>query len=143
MAEITAYRDGAPIVRSAGSNIAGVPGYAVYTNVVEADRIDGGAAAADTVVVMSIPAGMLVQSVVVEVVTGEPTVTISVGDAADPDGWVAAATAIASAGYVLGGGAFAAAGKLYTADTDLIITPAAASMAAATLRVIVAGVHTG
>lgn len=142
MAEIVEYRGGEPIARAAGSNTAGVPAYSVITNVVEASRIDGGAAVADTVVALVIPAGMLVQSVVVEVIDTQPTGTVNVGDAADPDGWVAV-QAMSAAGYFLGGGAFAAGGKLYTADTDLLITPVVAALAGATLRVVVAGVHTG
>jgi len=142
MADVEAYRGGEPIAQSAGSGAAGYPAYLILENTIEADRIDGGVAATDTLRLMDIPAGMVVQDVVLQVITGEATVTVDVGDSTDPNGWVAA-QAVATAGRYLGGGAYAAAGKLYAADTELIATPAAASLAAAKLRVVVVGVHTG
>lgn len=142
MADVELYRDGRPVTLGAGGNAAGVPAPVVLENTIRAADIDGGVAAADTLLAMTIPAGMIVSAVAVEVVAGEATVTIDVGDAADPNGWVAA-QAIATAGRYIGAGAYAGTPKLYAADTDLIVTPAAATMDAAVLRVVVVGFHMG
>ena len=109
MANIVNYPGGVPIARSAGSNSASAPQHFVMENTFDASRL-GSAAIADTIEVMTIPANTMVHNVFVEVKTAQGTVTIAVGDAADPDGWVAAAT-VAATGTRLGGGAYALACK--------------------------------
>lgn len=137
MANIKNYPNGDPIVRSAGSNAASVPMHVVMESTFEAGRL-GSAAIADTITVLQIPADTLVTAVLLEVLTPQATVTLAVGDAGDPDGWVAAAT-VDAVGVRLGGGAYAAAPKLYTAATDLNLLVAVAALTTATVRVVVIG----
>lgn len=140
MANIVNYPGGVPIARSAGSNSASAPQHFVMENTFDASRL-GSAAIADTIEVMTIPANTMVHNVFVEVKTAQATVTVAVGDAADPDGWVAAAT-VAATGTRLGGGAYAG-GKLYTADTPLALLVGAAALTSAVLRIVVTGVKLG
>ena len=140
MPNLVNYPNGDPIARSAGSNAASSPMHFVMVNTLEAARL-GSAAIADTIEMLTIPAGTLVTSVCLEVIDTEATVTIAVGDDTDPDGWIEAAT-VAAAGYRLGGGAYAG-NKLYTADTKLKLLVAAAALTSAKLRLVVTGVSLG
>lgn len=131
MADYTTYSDGAPVARASGSNAAGFPAVTVFETEFDASRRS--LVATDTVEVMNIPKGAFVQKVVVEVANGEAGQTINVGDAADPDGYVAAGAVATTGTRVIGAGAFAS-GKFYTADSKLIIQ-VPATMAYNTLRV--------
>ena len=92
-------------------------------------------AAADVVELISIPAGTHVLNVYVEVLEGEAAQTLNVGDGADPDGYVAAATVATTGARVLGAGAIV--GKLYSAaDTIDIAVPATMAYASLKVRVV-------
>lgn len=141
MADYTTTAKGEPLKRSGGANAAGFPQYTVWENTF--DAAERNLADADTVSkFLAIPKNTLVQSVFLEVLTPEDTVTVDVGDAADPNGWVAA-QAVSSAGMFKGGGAYAAADKLYTADTDISFAVAAAAATVLKFRVVVVGVNVG
>lgn len=132
---------GNPLKRSGGSNAAGFPQYTVWENTFDAAARN--LLAADTVSeFLTIPKNTFVQAVFIEVVTTTGTITVDVGDATDPNGWVAAQSG-AVAGVFKGAGAYAAAGKLYTADTDLSFAVAAAAATVFKFRVIVVGVNVG
>ena|SRR3990167_1092041 len=115
----TTYTDGTVVAAASGGNYAGTPVRTVLTGHYDSTRrnmtVDG-----DTMEVVNIPAGTVIESVVLEVITAETsaTPTINVGDGTDPNGWVAGAATDAVA-KLLGAGAYVAAGgKLYaTADT--------------------------
>ena len=84
--------------------------------------------------------GSVVTDVYSRIVTAEGGVaTFNVGDAADPNGFIAAANANSAANTLVhGGGAYASNGKLYAAATDLSIA-AIAAMDTAVVEVIVKG----
>jgi len=122
----TTYTDGTVVAAASGGNYAGAPAHTVLTGFYDATRrnmtVD-----TDTMALINIPAGTLVHNVVLEVITIEATATpvISVGDATDPNGWVASEST-AVAGKFLGAGAYAIAtgtsktnGKLYTTATTI------------------------
>jgi hypothetical protein len=83
-------------------------------------------ASADVVNALKIPAGAVVTHVRTRVLTAEGGVaTVDVGDAVDPNGWVAAADANAAANVIVGGGAFATNGKQYDSADTLDLIPSA------------------
>ena len=141
------YLDGSPVVRSGGSNAAGFPKVTVFENVFDATRrpLDGD----DTVDVLTIPAGTYVLKVFVhvEVADVEDAHTFNVGDAADRDGWVAAAPLAVA--RIMGAGDYAAdtgalVGKFYATATPLSIEATTAeAMTTARVRVIAFGVSIG
>lgn len=123
MATYTTYTDGSTIAAGSGGSYAGSPCRTVLTGVYDATRRN--TTAADVIEVLRIPAGTVVENVVLEVVTIEAsaTPTIAVGDGSGTSSWVGATTT-ATAGKTLGAGAYVAAGgKFYAAaDTlDLLI----------------------
>jgi hypothetical protein len=75
----------------------------------------------DTMEVVNIPAGTVIESVVLEVITAETsaTPTINVGDGTDPNGWVAGAST-ATIAKLLGAGAYVAAGGKFYAAADTL-----------------------
>jgi len=120
MATYNAYpgADGALIVDGNGSNAAGAPAVTVLDGTFDASLLN--LAANDVVEVIKVPKGTLVLNVMYEVINGDATQTVNIGDGADVDGWVAAAS-VATAGSVgHGGGAFAG-GKFYSADDTIDI----------------------
>jgi hypothetical protein len=140
--DYTTYRDHSPVVRSGGSNAAGFPQVTIFENTFDATRRP--LAAEDTVTVLTIPPGTLVQKVFVQVLSGEAAQTLNVGDSADKDGWVAAADVATTGTRVMGAGDFAAAGKFYTAATPLLIeVPATKAYATLRVRIVAACVCMG
>lgn len=150
MADFTTTAKGEPLKRSGGANAAGYPQYTVWENTF--DATERGLAIADTVSeFLTIPANTLVHGVFLEVITPEAAVTVDVGDAGDPNGYVAAQTA-AAAGMFQGGGAYIAADtdvtaqeipQLYTAETDISFAVAGAAATVLKFRVVVVGVNLG
>jgi hypothetical protein len=141
MTAYTTYSDGTPVVRSGGSNAAGFPKVTVFENTFDATRRP--LAAEDTIAVLDIPAGTYVNAVFVQVVNGEATQTLNVGDSDDPNGWVAAADVGTTGTRVIGGGALAA-GKFYaTGDTFIIECPALKAYETLKVRVVVSCVCMG
>lgn len=122
----TTYTDGTVVAAGSGGNYAGSPVRTVLTGTYDATRrnmtVDG-----DTMEVLNIPAGTLIESVILEVITAETTATptISVGDGNGTSSWVSGAST-ATIAKLLGAGAYVVAGgKFYaTADTLDILMPA-------------------
>lgn len=104
MADFTTYPNGEPIGRGSGANAASLPAFTVYEH-----TYDGGYAtvtAADVCTeFIKIPAGSYVLAVQFTVQETQASGTVSVGDASDPDGYVAAQS-LAVAGRFAGGGAY-------------------------------------
>lgn len=115
MANITTYNGGMVIAAGNGMNNAGFPSTGVL--VAEYDAAMGGAAIADTVDIANIPAGTIINSVVLEVLTTDgATVAVGTGGGAA----LVAATATGSAGMTLGAGL--GIGTLISAATTLRLT---------------------
>lgn len=126
MANVSNYDGGMSIAAGNGMNNAAFPSTGVL--VAEYDAAKGGAGIGDTVDIAVLPAGTVVNSVVMEVVTVDGC-SVAVGSAAG-DAFVAA-TAAGSAGMTLGAGADV--GSLVAAETTLRLTVSVA--AADTLKV--------
>jgi len=94
--------------------------------------------AADTVAIITIPAGTLVEQVHYTILAAEVVAaqTLHIGDATDPDGFIAGLSTSAAAGTTgVGAGAYiTAAGKYYATATDLLLTVPAA-MAGTTFEI--------
>ena len=141
---------GDPLKRSGGANAAGFPQYTVWENTF--DAAERNMEIADTVSeFLTIPRNTLVHGVFIEVLTPEGSVTVDVGDATDPNGYVAAQSA-AAAGLFQGVGAYIAADtdvtaqeipQLYTVDTDISFAIAGAAASVLKFRVVVVGVNVG
>jgi hypothetical protein len=149
MADFTTYDNGDVIANSGGGNPASYPAVDILWNRYDPSR---GSIAEDDVCTefLKIPAGSYVLGVAVIVHTGEASVTIDVGDSADPNGFVAAQT-MAAEGRFAGGGAYVAADtdttalqipRFYATDTWLQFTIAGANLTVAefTVSVVVANV---
>lgn len=96
-------------------------------------------AATDTLEVIKVPANTLVTNVVLNVTTAEGgTLTIDVGDGADPDGFIDGVNANTTAAYIpVAGTAAYEQGKYYTAaDTIDVTTVNAADAAVMTLTAV-------
>lgn len=96
-------------------------------------------AATDTLEVIKVPANTLVTNVVLNVTTAEGgTLTIDVGDGADPDGFIDGVNANTTAAYIpVAGTAAFEQGKYYTAaDTIDVTTVNAADAAVMTLTAV-------
>jgi len=134
MATFNTYDKGDTTI-GGGGNAAGYPGATALVGEFDASRRN--LAAADIVEIITVPAGTIVNSVVYEVITGDATMTMDVGDGVDPNGYVAAADVATAGNTGVGGGALAIAvgpGKYYAAaDTIDITVPA--TKAYDTLRV--------
>jgi len=89
MATYTTYSDGTTVTASGGSNAAGFPAVTVIENIFDAGRRN--LASADVIELIKIPAKTRVLNVFYEVLTADATQTVSIGDATDPDGYLAAA----------------------------------------------------
>jgi hypothetical protein len=120
MANVTNYASGEVIANRNGMNNAGFPSTGVL--VAEYDASKGGAGIGDTVDIAVLPAGTIVNSAVLEVVTVDGA-TVAVGSAAG-DAYVAA-TAAGSAGMTLGAGADL--GTLLAAESTLRLTVSVAA----------------
>lgn len=133
------YTDGTPTTQGAGGNAAGAPAMTVVEGIFDAYRrnLD----ALDTVEVLPIPAGTFVYKVLYEVLNGEASQTLNVGDADDKDGFVAAADVATTGASGVGGGAYAA-GRYY-ADGGVLLVECPTTKAYAALKVrVVAQVGT-
>lgn len=136
MADFTTYANGDVIANSGGGNAASYPAVTVLEN--EYDVARGGVAQDDVCTeFLRIPAGSYVLGVAVQVLDTQATVTIDVGDAADPNGYVAA-QALDTAGRFAGAGALLGAGvtpKFYATDSWLQFTVSAADLTTGRFRV--------
>lgn len=126
MANYTTYGGGEVIANKAGANAAGYPATTVL--VAEFDASKRNLATGDTVDIASLPNGVVVNSVVLEVVTADAGGgSIAVGTSAGTPAALVAATAVASAGRTLGAGA--GVGTLIEeADDTIRLTASVAGM---------------
>lgn len=135
---------GDPLIRSAGSNAAGYPQHDVWQNTFYAS---GRKLAIGDVVApfINIPAGTFVDHVVAEVLTGEASVTLAVGDEDDPDGFIAAASVATSGAFLNGAGAYlaSAASKFYPTEKNLQFTVAGAAATVLAVRITIVGTNVG
>lgn len=131
MADFTTLLDGTSSTARSGGNAAGFP--AVTVLVGEYDATTRPLAAADTIALIPLPKGTFVHKVFVEVLNGEATQTLHVGDADDDEGYVASGDVATTGAVLMGAGAFSA-GKFYTAD-GMLMLEAPATKAFTTLRV--------
>lgn len=138
MATYTTYKDGKNIAAASGSNAAGTPATTVIVG--DFDAALRNLAAADVAEVLNIPANTFVHKVFYDVVTGDATQTLNVGDGADPDGYVAAADVATAGNSGVGAGALAS-GKFYAA-ADTIDIEVPATKAFDTLKVKIMAVVT-
>lgn len=134
MTHFTTYTDGTAITAASGGNAASAP--AMYALEGIFDAAQRNLAAEDTAAVITIPAGTYVYAVFYEVITGDATQTMDVGDGDDPNGWVAAADVATAGNTGVGAGALAG-GKYYaTADTLDIQAPATKAFDALKVRIV-------
>lgn len=138
MADFTTLANGDPVNRASGSNAASFPGFTVLQHVYDGatDPVASGDVCTEF---MTIPGGSIVLGVMVEVENIQATVTLDIGDAADPNGFVAA-QALAVAGKFNGAGLYlgAAAPKAYLVDTAVQFTIAAAALSTGKFKVGIA-----
>lgn len=150
MADFTTYPNGEPIGRGAGANAASYPAFTVFEHTYDSGyaTVTNGDVCTEFIL---IPAGSYVLGVMVDVQTTEAAVTLDVGDATDPNGYVAAADC-SVAGRVAGAGAYIAADtdataleqpQFYAADTWLQFTIAGADATVAKFRVAVLVANAG
>lgn len=136
MTAFTTYADGATASASAGNNAAGAPMRTVIVGYLDAARRN--LAAADSMVVIDIPANTFVEQVFIDVETVDASQTVSIGDADAADGWLVGAS-VATAGVVEDSDSVnnAADGKLYKSGGTIIATvPATKALDTAKFRVI-------
>lgn len=149
MAVVDTYSDGTPIVRAGGDISAGYPDRVFLRNTINMAKTDG-AAIADTVELITIPAGTVVEDILLEVVLGEATVTVALGVTGDdPDGFIEA-TLIATGAKIRGDGAYladvdgdVAKTAYFATETVISALVAAAALEAAELKVTVVGYNFG
>jgi len=147
MADVTTYQDGTPIGRAAGAQAASLPMFTVFENTYDSTVMN--IASGDTVTeFIKIPAGSYVLGVQLTVQAVEATTTIDVGDAADPNGYVAA-QAVAVAGRFAGAGAYLdnvgamPTPTYYDADTWISFTVGGAAATVCKFRVAVLVANAG
>jgi len=135
MTHFTTYTDGTPITRSSGSNAAGSPMPTMLVGTFDASKRP--LAAADTADVIDIPAGTFVHKVFYEVVLGDATETLNIGDGDDPNGYVEAAAVGTTGANGMGAGALAT-GKYYGASGGkiLIEVPALDALDVLQIRIV-------
>lgn len=136
MANYTKYANGDPIVRSGGSNAAGMPAVTVFENTFDSKRRN--LPADDTADLIELPAGSRVMHVATKVVEGQSGATVNVGDTSDIDAYVAGAS-VATTGTRAEAGGTSAGGKFYaTGGTIRVGTPTGAdTLETAVVKVVV------
>lgn len=100
MAIQATYTDGTTIAAVSGGNYAGTPVRTVLTGVYDASRLN--VVSGDVIPVVNFPAGTIIENVVLEVLTGQATVTLALGITGTTAGYLAA-TAVATAGVKTAG----------------------------------------
>ena len=124
MTAYTTYASGVTVADSAGSSAVGSPTRTVLRGFFDASKRN--LTAADTMVVLTVPANTWVEQCFVEVETIDATQTVDIGDGDTADGWgedlsLAVATTVHDPDADFNAAA-GLAGKLYTAATDILIT---------------------
>ena len=133
MPNYTTYLSGEVIAKKAGMKDAGFGANTVL--LAEFDASKRNLDAADTVDIATIPKGLYIRNMFIEVLTADATQTIDVGDASDTDAFVDGAS-LATAGSLAIGLGVAAGGKLYTTATTLrCAVPAGGSLDTAKFRI--------
>lgn len=104
MADFTTFPNGEPIGRGAGANAASYPAFTVFEHTYDAK--EGNVTNGDVCTeFIKLPAGSFVLGAQIDVLEAEAAVTVAVGDATDPDGYVAAQS-MAAVGKFVGAGAY-------------------------------------
>lgn len=150
MATIVNYRNGDPIARASGSNAASLPAFTFYENTFDSTLKN--LAISDIVnPFITIPAGSMLVGGMLQVLTGEASTTIAVGDSSGA-AVLLAATSTASAGRIKLIGPVIAADtdttalqipKLYTADDYVTFTIAGAAGLVLKIRIVLAIANLG
>jgi hypothetical protein len=132
MANYTTYSNGDTIANANGANAAGYPATTVM--VAEFDASKRNMAIDDTADVMTLPEGTVVNSCLLEVITGETDVNVELGTADDPNGFLTS-TDCDTAGIKVGTPAAADLGTatVHAGDKPLRVTVITA--AADTLKI--------
>lgn len=113
------------LVGSASAPTKLLGGYSTWAENV-LDFSETGVSSGDVVQAIKIPSGAQVIRVITECLTAEGGVaTANIGDGADVDGYDAAVDMNATAGLILGNGAYLGGGKRYSADDTLDFIPSA------------------
>lgn len=115
MAVQASYTNGASIAAASGGNHAGSPAHTILTGIYDSTRLN--VVSGDVIPVVNIPAGTLIKNVILEVITGQATVTLGLGKTGTTAGYLAA-TAVTTAGTKTAG----TAGSLIVASGDFIAT---------------------
>lgn len=95
MAIQATYTDGTVIAAGSGGNYAGTPVRTILTGVYDASRKN--VVSGDVIPVVNFPAGTIIENVILEVLTGQATVTLALGITGTTAGYLAA-TAVTTAG---------------------------------------------
>lgn len=138
MASQATYTNGEVIAASSGGNYAGTPARTILTGVYDAARLN--VVSGDVIPVVNIPAGTLIENVILEVLTGQATVTLGLGKTGTTAGYLAA-TAVTTAGTKTPGtvaSLIVAAGDYISAagTVDLLVGGATASTVKVRVHVI-------
>jgi hypothetical protein len=147
MANVTAYDNGDPIIRAAGSSNAGVPDFVIIRNTIDAGKAT--IAEDDTFDILEIPANTVVLSVFLKVISAEATVTVALGVTGDDADGFMAAQSLAATGAFQGTGAYLDSSGAYVqppffdADTMLTGLAEAAALQSAEIEVTVVGYNIG
>jgi len=100
MAIQATYTDGEVIAAKSGGNYAGTPVRTILTGIYDATRKN--VVSGDVIPVVKFPAGTLIENVIMEVITGQATVTFALGLTGTTAGYLAA-TAVTTAGVKTAG----------------------------------------
>lgn len=95
MASQALYNDGTSIAAGSGGNHASTPCRTILTGVYDATRRN--VVSGDVIPVVNFPAGTIIENVIMEVLTGQATVTMALGITGTTAGYLAATT-VATAG---------------------------------------------
>jgi hypothetical protein len=124
MTAYTTYANGDTVADKSGAAEVAAPARTVFRGFFDASKRN--LAAADTMVVLTIPANTWVEQCFVKVDTIDATQTVDIGDGDTADGWgedlsLAVATTVHDPDADFNAAA-GQAGKLYTSETDILIT---------------------
>jgi len=135
MTAYTTYADGTTIAPPVGSGVyASAPGPLILDVVYDASKRN--AAIADVITVANIPAGAVITSAVVQVVTVDAGGgTLTLGDAGSANGWHTAQALNAAGKFIAAGAYIVAGGKLIAANTPVTMTGATAAVTTAKVRI--------
>lgn len=139
MAVQSTYTNGEVIAAKSGGDYTGTPTRTILTGIYDASRKN--VVSGDVIPVVNFPAGTIIENVVLEVITGQATVTFALGLTGTTAGYLAA-TGVATAGVKTAGtvASLVADGvgamNLTAGTVDLLVGAATASTAVVKVHVI-------